>query len=161
MINIIVAIDNHNGIGKDNKLLAYIKEDLQYFKNITKDNIVVMGRKTYESLPQKPLKDRENIILTRENLNFEGAVVYNNIEDVLELARKTTKSDVFICGGQSIYEQFMPYADKLYITHIFHEFLADTFFPDIGDEWEIENVQATKESIKGEYSFVWVVYKRI
>ncbi|HAN09919.1 MAG TPA: dihydrofolate reductase [Clostridiales bacterium] len=159
-MNIIVAVDKHNGIGKDNKLLVYIKEDLQYFKNITKGNIVVMGRKTYESLPQKPLKDRENIVLTRENILFESAKVFSNIDEVLELNKSIKDKDIFICGGQSVYEQFMAYADKLYITHIFHEFDADTFFPDIGDEWEIESVEATKESIDNEYSYIWVVYKR-
>ncbi len=157
MINIIAVIDKNNAIGKDNKLLTHLPEDLKKFKKITKGNIIVMGRKTYESLPTKPLADRENIVLSRENINIEGAKVVHNIEEILYLA-KTTDKEVFICGGQTIYQQFMQYADKLYITHIFHQFDADTYFPNIGDEWEIESVSATKEGINNKYPYIFTVY---
>lgn len=160
-MNMIVAVDKKWGIGKDNKLLAHIKCDLKYFKEVTKGHIVVMGYNTYLSLPIRPLPNRTNIVLTRKNIKLDDTHVVNSINELFELLKEIKgDKEVFICGGASIYEQFLPYIDKLYITHIFHEFEADTFFPKVDDSWEIENVNAGRENIDHEFPHVFTIYKR-
>ena len=162
MINMIVAVDKKWGIGKDNDLLAHIKPDLKYFKEVTKDNIVVMGYNTYLSLPIRPLPNRTNIVLTRKNIELEDTYVVNSIDKLYELLEEIKgDKDVFICGGASIYEQFLPLSEKLYITHIFHEFDADVFFPKLDEEWEIEKSTCNRENIDHKYPHVFTIYKRI
>lgn len=125
-ITIVVAIGHNNELGVDNKLLWNIPNDLKHFKKLTTGNTVVMGRKTYESIG-KPLPNRKNIVLTRNNKGIAGCYVVNSVNDVLNL-----KEDVFVIGGQQIYELFLPYADTLVITHVDNEYPnADTFFPSI------------------------------
>ncbi|MEK7634023.1 MAG: dihydrofolate reductase [Patescibacteria group bacterium] len=150
MINIIAAIGKNLELGKDNKLLWHIAEDFKRFKKITEGHIVIMGRKTYESLPEKfrPLPNRVNIVVTRD-LNFtilkrsskDGnfkAIVCNSIEEAIKKAKsyklQVTSFEVFIIGGASIYKQGIKYADKLYLTLVNQEFPgADAFFPDYSD----------------------------
>ncbi|MCR1897709.1 dihydrofolate reductase [Irregularibacter muris] len=160
MISMIVAMDQNNGIGKNNDLLAHIKPDLSYFKKVTQKHTVIMGYHTYMSLPIRPLPNRQNIVVTRKNIDIEGAIVLHSIQEILQWIEDHEDDEVFICGGASIYEQFMPYAEKLYITHIFHSFDADTFFPKIGQDWEIKNVQATRENIEHQYPHVFTLYQR-
>lgn len=160
MINIIVAVDKNKGIGKNNSLLAHIKPDLKYFKNITKGNAVVMGYNTYLSLPKRPLSDRTNIVLTTKKIELEGAIVVHSIEELLSTI-KDLDIEIFICGGASLYRQMLPHANRLYVTHIFESFEADTFFPDINSQWEIEKVTANRENIEHEHPHIFTVYKRI
>ncbi|RBP40258.1 dihydrofolate reductase [Garciella nitratireducens] len=160
MINMIVAMDKNQGIGKGNALLAHIKPDLQYFKKITKGHIVIMGYNTYQSLPIKPLPHRQNIVITRKNIKLDNALVLNSLEKTLKWIEKSQQKEIFICGGASIYKQFMPYADRLYITHIFHSFNADVFFPPIEKEWEIKSVQAHRENIEHKYPHIFTIYER-
>lgn len=160
MINIIVAVDKNFGIGKENKLLAHIKSDLEYFKKTTNGQIVVMGYNTYLSLPKRPLPNRLNIVLTRKDIELEGSIVIHSIEELfIKLKELGEDKEVFICGGESIYKQMIPYADKLYITHVFDSFDADTFFPEISDEWELEGIQSTKENLLYKHPHVFAVYK--
>lgn len=163
-INIIVAIGLHNEIGLSNALLCHIKPDLQYFKRTTKGHILIMGRKTFLSLPGGPLKNRENIIVTRQNgFDHEGAHIARSIEESLEIAKRLNAEDdkeIFVIGGGSIYEQFMPIADKLYITHIFQDFEANVYFPKISQEWEVQWVDAKRENIEHMHPHVFTVYKR-
>lgn len=161
MINTIVAVDKNWAIGKDNKLLAHIKCDLEYFKRTTNGHIVVMGYNTYMSLPIKPLPNRTNIVITRKDIELDGCIVVNSIDNLFKkLDDIKDNKEVFIIGGASIYEQFLPYSDRLFITHIFHEFEADTFFPKVDDSWEIENVNAGRENIDHKYPHVFTIYKR-
>ena len=140
-ISIIVAIDKNNAIGKDNKLLCHISEDLKRFKAITNEHCVIMGRNTYLSLPNRPLKNRKNIVIShlyeQDKIDFEGAVVVPNIEEAIKAADHEKEN--FIIGGAMVYEQFFTLADKLYLTVIHREYDADTFFPKIkiGEEWDI------------------------
>ncbi|MGB4654436.1 MAG: dihydrofolate reductase [Bacteroidales bacterium] len=136
-ISIIVAISKNYAIGKDNKLLWHISADLKRFKKLTTGNTIIMGRKTYLSLPRKPLPDRKNIVLTRsKNFEAEGCVVVNNIEQVFENLSPSTEN--FVIGGESVYKMFMPYANKIYLTVVDREYEADTFFPEINfDEWDV------------------------
>ena len=106
MIKIIVAVDEKGAIGRNNELLYHIKDDLKNFKSLTSGNVVVMGRNTWESLPIKPLPNRENIVLTTTNKKLNGAKVINSFDE-LENYLKDTEKDIYIMGGASIYNQVM------------------------------------------------------
>ncbi len=158
-INMIVAIDKNNGIGKDNKLLTYLPDDLAYFKEKTLNNIVIMGRKTLNSLSNsKPLKNRETLVLSRTLNDVEGAKVFNNLKDLLNYL-KTADKEIFVCGGQEIYNLFLPYSNKLYITYMNEDFSADTFFPEFKDEFNLISKSETMKQNGVEFSFL--VYERI
>lgn len=164
-INIIVAVGKKNEIGCNNNLLANIPEDMKYFRETTKNSIVIMGRKTLESLPNgNPLKGRINIVITKQKISKDNVIVVDSIEKSIEVAKKLSESEgreVFVIGGGSIYEQFMDKADKLYITHLFEEFEADTYFPEISEEvWELEEVKADVENIKCNIPHIFAIYKR-
>lgn len=137
MLSIIVATANQNVIGGNNTLLWHISADLKRFKTLTTGHAVVMGRKTYESLPFKPLKGRTNIVISRST-TFEGTVAAKTIDEALAEAKKTNDNEVFIIGGEEIYKQLLPHADKLYLTKVLHDFDGDAFFPEIGAEWRVE-----------------------
>jgi dihydrofolate reductase len=161
MINMIVAVDRNLGIGCNNKLLANIKPDMEYFKRVTANSVVVMGYSTYMSLPKRPLPNRVNIVLTTKNVEFEGAQVVSSIEALLEaLESYKDEKEIYIIGGGSVYKQLMSYAERLYITHVFDSFDADTFFPEINEEWEVDSVTAGKENLFHKHPHVFAVYKR-
>lgn len=137
-ITMIVAMDLNNAIGKDNKLLWHIPSDLKHFKKTTTGKTVVMGRKTFDSIG-KPLSNRTNIVLTREiQKDIKGCYQATDLSDIL-----TLEGDIFVIGGQQIYELFLPFADQLLITHVHDENNeADVFFPEISyDEWESEEIE--------------------
>jgi len=127
-IHLIWAQDNNGGIGKNNKLPWHISEDLINFKKLTLDNTIVMGRKTWDSLPNKPLPNRRNIILSSKKLDTIES--YASIEACLESLTKDKISDIFIIGGEAIYTSFFNYADILHITFI-DKYVdgIDTYFP--------------------------------
>lgn len=156
-MKIIVAVDLNWGIGCDGKLLQHIPEDMKFFKEKTIGNVVVMGRETFESLPGKnPLKDRVNIVLSRDrSFKDDRLIICNSINDTLKELQKYENSKVFIIGGETIYKQFLPYCDELYITKIQNEYKADRFFPnvDIMSNWEL-----IKESEVKEYNNVRYVF---
>lgn len=156
-MKIIVSVDLNWGIGCDGKLLQHIPEDMKFFKEKTIGNVVVMGRETFESLPGKnPLKDRVNIVLSRDrSFKDDRLIICNSIEDTLKELQKYENSKVFIIGGETIYKQFLPYCDELYITKIQNEYKADRFFPnvDIMSDWEL-----IKESEVKEYNNVRYVF---
>ncbi|OGH25113.1 MAG: hypothetical protein A3B47_03390 [Candidatus Levybacteria bacterium RIFCSPLOWO2_01_FULL_39_24] len=144
-VSAIAAIGKNRELGKDNKLLWHIKEDLQRFRNITKGHPVIMGRKTWESLPTKPLPKRYNIVITRDaKFKAEGAVVCNSIEESIKKAAASAEGfgepkEIFIIGGGQIYDQAIKkgLVDKLYLTIIDPpaggDSEADTFFPDYSE----------------------------
>lgn len=139
MISIIVATSKNNAIGKDNSLLWHISEDLKRFKEITSGHKMIMGRKTFESLPGI-LPNRHHIILTRDNnfnVDSDKVTIIHDIDEVIKTYKDSTE-EVFIIGGGEIYNLFMPYADKLYLTKVQKDFDADTFFPQIDmNNWKI------------------------
>jgi dihydrofolate reductase len=136
-ISIIAAIASNQAIGKNNDLLWQISNDLKRFKKITEGHYVIMGKKTYFSLPYRPLKNRTNMIIT----DVPGEIIDNcmmaySIEDAI--SKMDAENENFIIGGGSIYRQFMPFANKLYVTRVHKYFDADTFFPEIlSREWEL------------------------
>ena len=158
MISIIVAVSEDWGIGKDNELLWHISEDLKRFKRLTTGNTVVMGKKTWESLPRRPLPGRKNIVLTDNQKEvIENAVTCYSIEDAL--SKCTRGEEIFIIGGGSIYRQFMPLADRLYITHVHKKALADIYFPEI--DLTIWKVNEEEEFVSDEgIPYTYTVYLR-
>lgn len=127
MINMIVCKNNFDYIGKDNKTLYHIPKDLAFFKRKTVNHIIIMGRKTFESLPGM-LPNREHWVITRDQ-SFNKARSFNSIDDVLEAIDPNV--DYYIIGGGEIYKQFMPYADCLYITEVDDFKVGDVRFPSI------------------------------
>lgn len=130
MISIVVAVGKNNEIGKDNKMLWHNPEDLAFFKNLTINHKVIMGKNTYLSIG-KALKNRENIVLSRENISLNDAIVKNNLEEILKLYKETSE-EVFVIGGESIYEQSIDFVDRIYISRIDETFTeANKFFPNL------------------------------
>jgi dihydrofolate reductase len=130
MISIIVAIAENMAIGKNNDLLWHIPADLKRFKQITSGHPVIMGKKTWESLPRRPLPNRRNIVITdNPGEQIEGCEMAYSIEEAI--ARCNPEEENFIIGGASVYRQFLPYAHRLYLTFVHKPFEADVFFPDI------------------------------
>ncbi|MFD0748556.1 dihydrofolate reductase [Mucilaginibacter calamicampi] len=153
-ISIVVAIAQNHAIGKDNQLLWYLPNDLKHFKTITSGHTIIMGRKTYDSVG-KPLPNRRNIVITRQQMDIAGCEVVNSLEDALALCK--TEEEVFIVGGAEIYRQAMAVTNKIYLTIIHQNFDGDTYFPDIEEntwiEIEREDYQPDEKN-KLPYSFV-------
>jgi dihydrofolate reductase len=162
MISIIVAISQENAIGKNGQLLCHLPSDLQHFKQITSGKTVVMGERTFFSLPKHPLPNRKNIVLTDvPNKTFEGAQSVYSIEEIVDLFSKTDE-EIFIIGGGMVYRQMMPFADKLYITHIHHSWQdADTFFPEIdSNTWTLTQSETMPADDKNPYDYSFAEYIR-
>ena|ERR1035437_9057197 len=134
-IAIIVAVAQNFAIGKNNELLFHLPNDLKRFKKITKGHSVIMGKKTFFSLPNGPLPHRRNIVITDvPSEKFEGCETVNSIEEVIELVKN--EDIAFVIGGGMIYRQFYPIAGKLFLTLVHKDFEADIYFPEIKfDEW--------------------------
>lgn len=133
----IVAVDENNGIGKDGKLLVKIRDDIRRFVELTKNNVVIMGRKTYESISY-PLSQRHNIVLTKDKrYRADGCTVVNGVRDAIAEAKKY-ECDAFVIGGAEVYEQFLPHCAELHLTVIHHSFTADSHFPELDvNEWKV------------------------
>lgn len=159
-LTIIVAAAENDAIGKDNKLLWHLSDDLQRFKKLTSGHHIIMGRKTFESFP-KPLPNRTHVVITRQNDYQvpEGVITVNSLDDALDVAKND--SQPFIIGGGEIYKQAMPLADKIEITRVHHDFEADTFFPKIDTTiWrEVDNVFHKKDA-EHDYEFSFLTYQR-
>jgi dihydrofolate reductase len=159
-ISIIVAIAQNNGIGKNNQLLWHIPADMKRFKQITMGHTVIMGRNTFLSLPGGPLKNRRNLVITdNPDEHFEGCEMVSSIKEVLE--KCDTDQENFVIGGASVYRQFFPMADRLYITRVNRSFEADTFFPEIKpDEWEVISQEHPEPDGKNDFSYTFINLKR-
>ncbi|MDE7462379.1 MAG: dihydrofolate reductase [Muribaculaceae bacterium] len=158
----IVAMGDDREIGYENKLIWRISEDLKRFKALTMGHPIVMGRKTFESLP-KPLPGRTNIVITRNpDYTPEGCVIAHSIEEALELAANSEGGDkIFIIGGGEIYKQAFPLLNRLEITHIHENSDADTFFPQVTmQEWTLTDQSDIKETLDG-INYTFESYKRI
>lgn len=140
MISAIVAVDNNWGIGYNGDLLEHIPEDLKYFKALTTGHVVVMGRKTWDSLPQKPLKDRLNIVISRQPRVPLGEMAFSIPMDEAKVRVALSENDEewFIIGGGSIYQEFLSICDRVYVTKIYKDHdNVDTYFPNLdeSEEW--------------------------
>ncbi len=157
-ISIIVAIAENYAIGKDNDLLWHISEDLKRFKKLTKDHYVVMGKRTYFSLPVRPLLHRTNMVITDvAGEQIDDCLMAFSIEDAIE--KMDAGKENFIIGGASIYRQFMPFAQKLYITRVHKDFEADTFFPEISpDEWTLTESRLVDDDPQNDFTYSFEIY---
>ena len=159
-ISIIVAIAENNGIGKNNDLLWHISADMKRFKQITLNHTVIMGKNTYLSLPVRPLKNRRNIVITDNPSDlFEGCVTVYSVDEAINNCNKNEES--FIIGGASIYRQFLPHADRLYLTRVNRSFDADTFFPEIvEEEWEEISRESPGSDSQNDFTYDFIILKR-
>ena len=159
-MNLIVAIDEKNGIGKNGDLLCYLSADLKHFKEVTTGKTVIMGYNTLISLPKSaPLKNRTNIVLYEKDIQIDGAIVVHSVNKLFKYLKDNGIEDAFVIGGAMVYTTLMPYCDKLYITHIHKSFDADRFFPEIKpDEWNAVDVGETLE--ENGIEFHYTTYER-
>ena len=168
MISIIVAIAENYAIGKKGDLLCHMPADLKHFKEITSGQTVLMGERTFFSLPKHPLPNRRNIVLTDvPGKTFEGAEAVYSINELMEKLKDESlklkeEDEAFVIGGGMVYRQMMPLADKLYITHIHHSWEdADTFFPEIDPAfWEQTSAERHEADDKNPYAYTFCTYNR-
>jgi len=160
MISIIAAVAEDNGLGKDNELLWHLPGDLKRFKKLTWGQCIIMGKKTWESLPRKPLPGRKNIVLTDvPGECIECSYTAYSIEDAV--SKCEPGEEIFIIGGGSVYRQFMAIADRLFITHVHQTAPADTWFPVIDPElWEITGKEEHRSDSPDIPSYTYVIYER-
>lgn len=165
-ISIIVAAAENNAIGKDNKLVWHLPNDMKFFKNTTWGMPVIMGRNTFEALNNKPLTGRFNIVLTRQGeLAFapeQHVLTAHSLDEALQQAATTDCKEAFVIGGAKIYEAFLPRTDTIYITRVHASLEGDTFFPDI-DPATWKRVQATRfePDEKHAYAYTFETWDRI
>lgn len=159
MITIIAAAAQNNALGKNNQLIWYLSDDLKRFKSLTLDGYIIMGRKTFESLPGI-LPRRKHIVITRNpDFKKEGIVVVQDLEQAL--AAIPSDKEAFVVGGGEIYSQTIKIADKIELTRVHHDFEADTFFPDIDlTKWELVNSEFHPKDEKHQYDFTFETYLR-
>lgn len=167
MIALIAAVDKKGVIGSDGKLPWRIPSDLKWFKEITNGHPVLMGRKTWDSLPRKPLPNRQNYVLTRSDAIFEGATAIRSEEELLLTLAKNKNNKMFVIGGASVYDALISRASDLYITHVEADVEGDTFFPKIDPKewvwnWNADyNIIPFERPTNDEYSYVIKHYTRI
>ena len=157
-VSIVVAIAKNNAIGKDNQLLWHLPKDLKHFKEITSGHTIIMGRKTYDSVG-KPLPNRRNIVITRQNINIEGCEVVDSLDAALALC--ANEPEVFIVGGAEIYKQAMQATDRIYLTIVHQNFDGDTYFPEIkADEWKESQREDYQPDEKHQFAYSFITLER-
>jgi len=165
IINIIVSVSENWIIGKNNKLLWRLNADLQRFKRITSGNPIIMGQKTFESLPKGALPDRVNIVLTDDtNFTAPNINVAYNIPESLDLVKDIYGDDcnVFIIGGGIIYKQFLEYADTIYLTTVHTIIDGDVSFPELNlDEWKLISEEFKSKDEKNDYDHTYKIYNKV
>lgn len=161
MITLIACTEMNMGIGNANgELLFKLPKDMKHFKSVTSGKVVVMGRKTWDSLPKKPLEKRKNYVLTNDkSFSATGVKVIHSIEEILKLSKT---HEVFVIGGGEVYQQMMEHADKLIITHVHvMDMSARTFFPEIDvREWKLVNVQKHVADKLNKHDLTFARYER-
>lgn len=159
IVSMLVAADEKNAIGYQNKLPWYLPADLKYFKKLTLDHHVLMGRKTYESIG-KPLVERVNHVLTSDdNYHAAGVITINTLEEGIEVATKASENELFVIGGATVFKACLPIADRLYLTRIHAEFAADTFLPfDVSESWKLIKSESHQPDEKNKWPYTFEVY---
>lgn len=162
MLSIIVAISKNNVIGKDNKLLWHLPDDLKRFKKLTIGHNIIMGRKTFESIG-RVLPNRHHIILSKNaqiNIDDENVEILNDISKLEKYINSDEEN--FVIGGAAIYKLLMPYCKKMYVTEIDKDFDGDVYFPEISlEEWkEIEREDGPKDK-ENDFKYEYVTYERV
>lgn len=149
-ISMIAAVGEHLELGYKNELLCHLPIDLKHFKSITSGHTVIMGDRTWESLPKKPLPNRRNIVVTLDPVTIPDCETVHSIEEALQLVED--EEEAFIMGGATMYRLFLPHANKLYLTRIQSTFTADVFFPEIKDaDWNVVENEFVPKDEKNQY----------
>lgn len=160
-ISIVAAIADNNAIGKNRQLLWHMPADMKRFKDLTTGHTVIMGRKTFESLPNGPLPDRKNVVLTTvPEADYMNCFACESMGTALDICEK--ESEIFVIGGALVYRQALRIADWMYITRVHHDFPdADSFFPVVNwDQWEEVERQDFPADEKNQYPYTFITYKR-
>lgn len=162
MLTIICALTANNAIGRDNKLLFHLSADLRRFKALTTGHTIIMGRRTFESLPKGALPNRRNIVLSRrEDFRPEGTEVFGSLDAALSACQPD--EDVYVIGGESVYAEALPLADRLCLTHVEATVNdADAFFPEFdADEWRLVSTESHDADEKNAVPFTFADYERV
>lgn len=157
----IVAMDEQRAIGKNNQLLWHLPADLKHFKELTTGHAILMGRKTYESIG-RPLPNRTNIILTHvSNFIAPGCVIVNSLQDLIDSNLSDQQKELFIIGGAQIYQQLLPYTQRIYLTLVHHTFDGDVFFPALNpEEWQETARAEHQPDEKNAYAYTFITLER-
>ncbi len=163
MISLIVAMDRNRLIGKNDGMKGlpwHLPADLQFFKRVTTGHTVIMGRKTYESIG-KPLPNRRNLVITRQkNLDLQGCITFTSIADLL--AEVAQDEEAFVIGGADVFKQFLPVADRMYITFIDETFQGDVYFPAYDEtEWRLVQSEPGIKDEKNPYDYRFTIWERV
>lgn len=158
--SVIVAFDRNYGIGRENELLCHLPGDLRWFRKHTLGHTLIMGRKTFESLPNGPLPGRRTIVITHApNWDAAGVEIAHSISEALSLC--PVGEEVFVAGGGQIYAAFLPLCSMLYLTRIEHAFEADVWFPPVDfSAWELLYQEEIRSDAKNPYDFSFNIYRR-
>jgi dihydrofolate reductase len=164
-ISFVVAVAENQAIGKNKGLLWHLPKDMEFFKKTTYGHHVLMGRKSYESIPEqfRPLKGRVNIIVTRQqNFTAEGCRIVSSAEEGIQFAKDNGEDELMILGGGEIYKQLLDRADRIYLTRVHHSFPdADTFFPELTEnEWRVVSNEKYMADEKHLYDFEFIYLER-
>lgn len=157
-LSLIAAVAKNRAIGYQNKLLFAIKEDMEHFKRLTMGHVIIMGRHTFESLPNGALPHRKNIVISKSQTIFKGCTHVSSFEEALAMCQK--EAEVFVIGGEQVYKEAISQADKLYLTEI--DALpqqADAFFPAY-DDWQLVAQEEHKKSKSKSLAFAFSIYHR-
>lgn len=163
IISLIAALSTNKVIGKNNGLPWHLPDDMKYFMQTTKGHCVIMGRKNYDSIPEKfrPLPNRTNMVVTRQKDFKAPCQVLHSVQEGIELARTMNESELFIIGGADIYALGMPFAERLYLTEIRADIPGDTFFPEFNPaEWNEVSRRHHPADDRHSFAFDFVLYER-
>ncbi|PIP65707.1 hypothetical protein COU77_00420 [Candidatus Peregrinibacteria bacterium CG10_big_fil_rev_8_21_14_0_10_49_16] len=164
-VSLIAAASENNVIGKSGHLPWDLPDDRKYFRDATKGKPVIMGRKTYESLPEniRPMPDRRNIVITRDKArSLLGCDTVSSLEEALLIAEQDDPDEVFVIGGGDIYHLALPIADRIYLTRVHADIDGDTYFPEVdGNEWKEVMREEHGKDEKHEYAFTYLMYDRL
>ena len=162
-MNLIAAVDKNWAIGRNNKLLVSIPDDMKFFRQTTTGKVVVMGRKTLESFPNgQPLKNRVNIVLTSDkNYKVKGAIVVHDLDELHKELEQYNSEDVYVIGGESIYRQLLDECDVAHITKIDYAYDADAYFPNLDEKEEWQITEDSDEQTYFDLEYYFLKYERI
>jgi len=161
VLKILVAFDENRVIGKNNTLIWHLPADLKRFKSLTTGHVIIMGRKTFESIG-KPLPNRTTIVISRQaDLQIEGVIIAHSVEEAILKAKSITREDIFIVGGAEIYALSLALADQILVTQLHDIFEGDAYFPEIPSaSWEITEKERGVTDEKNAYQYSYITYTR-
>jgi dihydrofolate reductase len=160
-ISLVVAASDNHAIGKDNQLLWHLPKDMRFFKNTTWALPILMGRKTFESLGNKPLPGRLNLVITRQaGVTYNGATVVSSLEEAISMAKQNDYKELMVIGGGEIYTMALPIADSIYLTRVHTTIEGDTYFPVLGTDWVMESSEPHLADEKHAFNFDFEIWHR-